>query len=490
MERHKQYYNKEFYESTKLFDCDSNYFALSIIKEFNDMMSDHPDYSGISIDRADSGDLKPEQVIWVDASNDGLPATREACRVAGLGIIVNTREELKKEFCKNADNTLVLSQCVDSKCYDVCMARDLERSGGVTSPGEITAPGSIFSNKAKTYDMLSKNKTDWSLVARYNEISPYDKTVRQVAGLILDAADEDALTDNFFVKPTQGGGGLGGFRLLRSIEDGKNKYVIPDLSKLTGKAEVPKITNLTLDPYNKDVIEGLWWLYERFRSIEQLRSAYIDIDIKDKDSMRELLLQRTPYRKISREEALQKLVAAITDFEKKFDRRYHPIVNHYIDFGVWGLRAHYRLTTGGIELETIYARLFQVRFEQGGIGYVGSDNISNKQTGQLELGRLVPVNEVMVRSIGGKGKLLNVLEKGAKALRELISTQQEPLRRKCPIRVQFDLAPVSGAIGEGNADTARGFCLAQNWDDFKVNTLDWLDDSIAYYSYRKIGDRR
>ena len=107
-----------------------------------------------------------------------------------------------------------------------------------------------------------------------------------------------------------------------------------------------------------------------------------------------------------KEEAAKRLTEAIKVFEKKFKRRYTPLVNEHLDFGLWGLRAHYRLSRTGPRLETMYSRIFQLGFTPEGIGYLGSDNISNKQTGDLEILRLGPVNEIMVASIGGEEALL------------------------------------------------------------------------------------
>ena len=188
---------------------------------------------------------------------------------------------------------------------------------------------------------------------------------------------------------------------------------------------------------------------------------------------------------LSPDQARKKLTEAIKIFEKKFYRRYVPLVNEHIDFGLWGLRAHYRLSSEGPILETMYHRVFQLGFTEEGLGYVGSDNISNKQTGDLEITRLGPVNEIMLDAIGGEKALFDTLFTGAEALAALTGLVPEEERGHIPLRLQLDLAAISRRIGEGNADTARGLCLASRWPEFVRNAEEWLEDSLGYYGWKK-----
>lgn len=485
MERNPEYYTEELLKSTCLFDGKENNYAISLIDYFNQWIASQAGFEDFKLELHPIQE-KPGKVIWVDASEDILPATREACRVTGSGVVVNKREELLKELNAYPASTLVLSHCVKKECYDVRLSQEIEKKGSVSSPGPVTAPGALFSDKLKTYDLLSGNRSNWDLVAKYFEISPGSQSPEDVAKCILNTVDVNNETDSFFVKPTEGGGGLGGFRLLKISKNGKIHYIIPDLSRVSGNWEHPEITHLTINPDNSDVINELWWIYRRFSSIKELNKNYIGVNLTNTDELKKLLLIKSDKVLLSWEEAVKKLTYAIEEFEKKFTRRYYPLVSHYIDFGTWGLRAHYRMTARGIQIETIYARLFQIRFDKSGMGYVGSDNISNKQTGELELGRLVPVNELMVKAAGGRQRFFDILLKGASALKLLIETLPEDLRKTTPVRVQFDLAPVSGVIGEGNADTSRGFCLAHQFDSFEINTIEWYNDSMSYYNFRKL----
>lgn len=483
MERKPKYYTKELLKSTHLFDGGKNNYCKSLIEHFNLWISLQNGFDNLKLAKY-SSERKPEKVIWIDASEDNLPATREACRITGNGIVVNKKNELLKELNKNPSQTLVLSHCVKKDCYDVNLSKKIEKMGSVPSPGPITAPGALFSDKLKTYDLLSSSRSNWDLVAKYFEISPQSNP-GEVVRDILNTVDKDNETNSFFIKPIEGGGGLGGFRLLKVLKNGKIHYIIPDLSRVSGETENPHIVYLTVNPDNPEVINELWWLYKKFSSINYLKKNYVKINLKDKKELKKLLKAKTCVNMLSREETIKKLTTAIEKFEKKFNRRYHSLVSHYIDFGTWGLRAHYRFTARGIQIETIYARLFQIRFEKNGIGYAGSDNISNKQTGELELDRLVPVNDIMVKAIGGEQKLFNILLKGATSMKILIDTLPRHLKCRVPVRVQFDLACVTGIIGEGNADTARGFCLAQEWNSFINNTVEWYNDSVCYYNFRK-----
>ena len=133
----------------------------------------------------------------------------------------------------------------------------------------------------------------------------------------------------------------------------------------------------------------------------------------------------------------------------------------------------------------MYHRVFQLAFTEEGLGYLGADNISNKQTGDLEILRLGPVNRIMMDAVGGKDALFETLLKGAEALMSLNDLIKGEDRCRVPLRVQIDLAAVSRRIGEGNADTARGLCLASRWTEFVYNAREWLKDSLSYYAWKK-----
>ncbi|MFW6134337.1 MAG: hypothetical protein ACOC5R_02035 [Elusimicrobiota bacterium] len=484
IQRNPDFYTNDLLKSTYPFDGKEYNYSKTLIDYFNQWVRLNPDYKDLCLELK-SARLHPNKIIWVDASQDKLPATRESCRVTGSGVVVNNRKELLNNLKDYPSESLVLSQCVKKECYNVDLSKKIQDKGSIACPGPVTAPGSLFSDKLKTYNLLSENRKEWDLIPKYFKISVERRNPLQVAEEILKIIDKDRDTNNFFIKPIHGGGGLGGFRLMRVRKKGKTKYIVPDLSRVSGEFKDPHIMHLTVNPKIDFVIDELWWLYNRFKSINVLKKNYIDVDIKSKSKLKKLLKKKFHKEYFTREEAKEKIGKAIEKFEQKFNKRYCPLVNHYIDFGTWGLRAHYRITRKGIQIETIYGRLFQIRFENDGIGYVGSDNISNKQTGELELGRLVPVNKIMVRAIGGEERLNNILLKGCRATKKLVNKLPEELRKKVPIRVQYDLAPVSGLIGEGNADTARGFCLAQNFDQFAANIKEWFNDSLNYYGYIK-----
>lgn len=53
-----------------------------------------------------------------------------------------------------------------------------------------------------------------------------------------------------------------------------------------------------------------------------------------------------------------------------------------------------------------------------------------------------------------------------------------------PVRAEFDISPMSGLIPEGNADPVRGHCANSRWLSFCANTGEWLEDALAYYSWK------
>jgi hypothetical protein len=146
------------------------------------------------------------------------------------------------------------------------------------------------------------------------------------------------------------------------------------------------------------------------------------------------------------------------------------------------------MSANGPLLEAMYHRVFQLVFTEEGIGYLGSDNISNKQTGELEIQRLGPINDIMLKAVGGKSSLFDTLEKGVNALTALADLLSEEDFARVPMRAQLDLAAPAKRIGEGNADTARGLCLASRWTVFVENAREWAQDCLSYYNLKKRGD--
>lgn len=499
-----------FYLRSLVFDGEEGDFNMDLINRFNEFLA----REGLSFDfrlldeGTDASNL-PKKIVIINASHDDLPTSyetrrifEERCKAKGasiLVVVVNTSEELEKELSSDIEKTLIMSQCVDKKVYNVEKVEELSKKGAVIVPGAITAPGSIFSDKGSTYRLLSDEGKDWSRVARYEQVPVIDKKVEEVVDDIFTAIDKlqrEIDQTTFFIKPHEGGGGLGGFRIAKT----EKGYIIPDLSKVTGDNSAIHPTFIDFDVNNEKKLKELLWIYRLFEQDEKTAANYLKVklpmtgkdDKKDMEVLKEYIesSEEKRHKKLAAmvmkdDEAREKLVKAIKAFEKKFDRRYEPLVNEHIDFGLWGLRAHYRLSKRGPVLETMYHRVFQLGFTEEGLGYLGADNISNKQTGDLEIIRLGPINKIMIDSIGGEKILFATLHKGAEALIELIKLLPEDEKRRVPIRVQLDLAAVSQRIGEGNADTARGLCLASRWTEFVRNGAEWLDDSFAYYAWKK-----
>ncbi len=499
-----------FYLRSLVFDGDGGDVNTELVKRFNELLRKNNVCRECKLTGFPAGTGNfPSKIVVINASHDDLPTSYETARVfselcSEKGkttdvVVVNRREDLLKEVNADPDTTLVMSQCVDKNVYDLALAEEFHQKGIVLVPGIVTAPGSVFSDKDSTYRLLSNEGADWNKVARYKKVSPEDRTVKEVVDGIFDAIDElEQVTGDitFFVKPHEGGGGLGGFRITK-VKDG---YIIPDLSKVTGDASEIHPTFIDFDTANDNKLRELLWIYRLFYGDPKLRENYLKVDLPVIDKgekeaigiLREYLTgseikrhQKLAGMVLKPEAAHKRLVDAIGIFEKKFYRRYVPLVNEHIDFGLWGLRAHYRFSKDGPVLETIYHRIFQLGFTEEGLGYVGSDNISNKQTGDLEITRLGPINKIMVEAVGGEKMLFETLLKGAEALASLAELVQEEERGHVPLRLQLDLAAISQKIGEGNADTARGLCLASRWPEFVRNARGWLEDSLDYYAWKK-----
>jgi len=505
-------YEAPFYLRSLVFDGEEGELNTCLVNEFNDFLRKENLFSSFCLATDKTRVEKvPRKIVVVNASHDDLPTSYETARIfedfcAEKGhkvpaIVVNTRDELMKEVGEDPGGTLVVSQCVDKKVYDVTLAEELEKAGAVVVPGKVTAPGSVFSDKDGTYRLLSDNGRDWSRVAKYKKVSVEGKSVEAVVEGIFTAINEledELCQTTFFVKPHEGGGGLGGFRITKS-GDG---YIIPDLSKVSGDISRIHPTFIDFDVTNTARMRELYWIYRLFAADEKMSANYLKVklpilDVDETEAMyilREYILNSAAKRKqkladmiMGGDEARSRLIEAINVFEKKFDRRYIPLVNEHIDFGLWGLRAHYRLSRRGPVLETMYHRVFQLGFTEEGLGYMGSDNISNKQTRELEITRLGPVHSIMVEAIGGREALFETLLKGVEALTALVELVPADERCRIPVRLQLDLATISRRIGEGNADTARGLCLASRWTEFVHNAREWIEDSLAYYEWKKGG---
>ncbi|MBN1352668.1 hypothetical protein JXJ21_24990 [candidate division KSB1 bacterium] len=455
----------------------------------------------------------PKKIILIDASNDNLPLGAETERVLNYHrqkkgwtfkvVRINSREELRSETSEFPQETLILSQCVNKKTYHLGLAKELMQQSVIIVPGLLTAPGGILSDKGKTYRLLSDDGQDWRVVSPYREIQAKNKSEHLLASEILDTANlmhrEWGVAD-FYVKPLEGGGGLGGFRMTK-VDD---CFVISDLSKVTGEQETEiKPVYLNIDPADGAKIRELAWIFRLFESDANMKKAYLWVTLDtlrkryaaetDLEALRSHLHQcnqRTSEilqsQKISYRDASLKIGDAIARFNQKYpDTPYQPLVNKHIDFGTWGLRIHLRLTQRGIQVETMYGRIFQLALTNDGVGYVGSDNISNKQTGKLEPIRLRPVDKIMLDAIGGLPQLRKSFFNAAFAFYQLIKTLPRAQQDIIPLRVQMDMAPVSAIVCEGNADTARGLVLAQRWNSFIRNNLEWFDDALGYYSRMK-----
>ncbi|MFH1305967.1 MAG: hypothetical protein ABIH74_06170 [Candidatus Omnitrophota bacterium] len=498
-----------FYLRALVFDGPEGDLNTRLVNAFNDSLRKKDMFPGCRLDLPPRGErCLPAQIVIINASGDDLPTSHETARVfrsrsveKGYDFtvnVVNSRRELTALVDNDPERTLIISQCVDKKVYDVAFADELEKRRVVIVPGRHTAPGSIFSDKNASYHLLSAGGEEWTRVARYRKVSVEKKTTADVVSGIF-AAIEDLKSETgqtmFFVKPHEGGGGLGGFRIVE--KDGG--YIIPDLSKVSGESSEAHPVFIDVDASDTAKLREILWIYRLFANDKKMSANYLKIklpvtgdDARDVKVIRDYLsgcaerrAQRVSGMIITRDAAEKRLINAIDLFERKFAKRYVALVNEHLDFGLWGLRAHYRLARQGPVLETIYHRIFQLTFTAEGIGYTGSDNISNKQTGDLEIMRLGPLNATFLEAIGGQDALFASLIKGAEALAALAELLPPEDVRRVPLRLQIDLAAVARRIGEGNADTARGLCLASRWSEFVRNAQGWLEDSLAYYAWKK-----
>jgi hypothetical protein len=153
-------------------------------------------------------------------------------------------------------------------------------------------------------------------------------------------------------------------------------------------------------------------------------------------------------------------------------------------FSMFAIDPYYRKQYLGVDLETL-----QARYEAADKGEALRQHLehcrTNQESGVLESMRLTPIKEIMVKSIGGRERFMDLLRRGALATGALVKTQSPAQQSQIPLRCQLDLAPISGKIGEGNADAARGVALGIGWDRFVDNMREWIEDCLRYYSQVK-----
>ncbi|MFH1305106.1 MAG: hypothetical protein ABIH74_01730, partial [Candidatus Omnitrophota bacterium] len=197
----KDPYDAPFYIRSLVFDGKEGDFNARLVDKFNIFLGKQAISKKYNLVWDEAPPKRtPSKIIVINASHDDLPTSYETarifedfCKEKGLSIpakVINTRGELVDELRQAPAETLVVSQCVDKKVYDVALAEELKRQGVVIVPGEVTAPGSVFSDKDSTYRLLSDDGKDWDKVARYRKISVEGKGTPAVVDDIFTAIDE------------------------------------------------------------------------------------------------------------------------------------------------------------------------------------------------------------------------------------------------------------------------------------------------------------
>lgn len=502
----------DLYRVSKEFDSPDGDLNETLIEKLNRWAAREPRFADLRI-REDAPPIRrPGEILLLDGSPSRLPLTMETAQVMrahlkrlGLSIpvrVLNRREELLARAARAPKKLLVISQTAQRSLYDATLAKVLEGRGIVVAPGSLTAPGGPLSNKKTTYELLNGNgavKTEAGghgcrLTADYEVVDLNGGRPADTAAAILDRASALSQkwgTGTFFVKPQEGGGGRGCFRL----DVYSNGFGLPDLSRLGVASENATPLPLSLDPDEYDHIQAMGWLVQRFQASPATSKAYI----KNRnvggggspDYLGEMLRNCTPRLETelressrSREDSIRLLASAIENYEQVFDARYLPLICSWIDFGLFSVRVHLRLSRDGMVVETLYARLFPVEFSDDSIGVVGVDSIMNRTEGGMELNRYAPLVAPLVAYAGGVDQLCEKLRGAFDAFARFLSLLNPEERDKVPVRAEFDLSPLNGMIAEGNADPVRAQCANSRWERFSRNCEQWTDDALSYYSWK------
>lgn len=503
----------DLYRVSREFDLGTGDFHDALIDRLNRWASREPGFSRLDIPQEASPARRPGEILLLDGSPSRLPLAAETARVMDAHLrllgrpipvrVLNRREELLARAARAPGELLVISQAAQRSLYDAGLARALETRGVVVAPGPLTAPGGPLSNKKVTYELLNGNGAEGSgcarrLTAPYQEVALRGGGPEEAAAAILDTAS--ALTRRwrtqaFFVKPQEGGGGRGCFRL----DVFPDAFGLPDLSRLGLAAEGATPLPPSIDPENPDHVQAMRWLFHRFRSSPATSDAYIKTrraapagrgDVFPgalQQTLRDSaprLRRRLRAAALSRRDAIRLLAHAIENYEQLFDARYLPLICDWIDFGLFSVRAHLRLSRKGPVLETLYARLFPMEFSDDCIGVVGVDSITNRAEGGMELNRYAPLSPTLAAYAGGAERLCGKIRGAFHAFERFVSLVDAPVRHRIPVRAEFDLSPLNGLIAEGNADPVRGQCANSRWGRFRQNCAEWTEDALAFYSWK------
>ncbi len=502
----------DLYRVSQEFDSSDGDLNETLIDSLNRWASREPRFENLRILEDAPPFRRPGEILLLDGSPSRLPLTMETARVMrahlkqlGLSIpvrVLNRREELLARAAKAPKELLVISQTAQRSLYDATLARVLEERGIVVAPGSITAPGGPLSNKKTTYELLNGNGEDTQssgadghrLTAGYEVVELNGGRPADTAAAILDSAS--ALSQKwgartFFVKPQEGGGGRGCFRL----DAYPNGFGLPDLSRLGVATDNATPLPLSLDAENPDHLRAMDWLVHRFQASPATTKAYIKTQKvrggASPDVLGEMLRNCAPRLESelressrSRDDSIRLLASAIENYEQVFDARYKPLICSWIDFGLFSVRVHLRLSREGMVVETIYARLFPVEFSDESIGVVGVDSITNRTEGGMELNRYAPLAPSLVAYAGGAERLCEKLCGAFDAFERFLTLLEPEERARVPVRAEFDLSPMNGLIAEGNADPVRAQCANSRWERFSRNCTQWAEDALSFYSWK------
>lgn len=458
----------------------------------------------------------PGEILLLDGSPSRMPLTPETARAAAAWLaergaaipvqVLNRREALLARVARSPRETLVLSQAAQRSLYDSHLAEALIERGVVVVPGPVTAPGGPLSNKKTTYELLNGHPQGSNghlarLAARYHTIGVDGEGPAAAARAILKEAQRLARKWDetvFFVKPQEGGGGRGAFR-LDVFPDG---FSLPDLSRLGIPPERSCPLPLPLDAADRSHLRALAFVADRFAASPATARAYLDgspLPSLRKGGARAAhlggLLRRCRPRLVEGlraaaepfPKAQRRLARAIENYEDLFEVRYQPLLCEWIDFGLFSLRVHLRMSRSGPLLESLYARLFPVEFTEQTIGVIGVDSITNRTGGGMEFNRYAPLHPSLVASVGGMDALAKRLHGAFHAFARFVRLLPPGEREALPVRAEFDLSPLSGLIAEGNADPVRAQCPNTRWGRFCADSQAWLEDALAYYSWKAGG---
>lgn len=507
MERDVSVYSPPMADAARFFDSADGYFMRQMLADYQDWQASEPHLNRIK--------LFPYQIILIDVAGavGPFPDGHETQRIFRDTLAqwgherikverVTTFEQANQLISLDPRGCLVFVIQANPDTYHHDIAVELEARHVALVPGSLTAPGHYLSNKTWLYQTLYDINQDYSRVAPYQVIEPAQHTPAELADHIIWTAEQKVSewgVSHFFIKPiaTRPGPLKGRFRL--SILD--DRFLIPDLSLVSGEErDVFHPFYLDLDPWTTTQIQHLVWLLQFYEKSNLTRMRYLSVDLQhlqrrydtrtDKETLqahwklkRDKVHHYHEHYALSREDAIERLAAAIDTFRQKTGSVYHPLLCQHCQQETATLQLMIRQSEEESIIESAGLRLLPVALLEDGVAILDNFHYSLAEVASQTGYRFFPLNRSFVNSLGGTEVLFNHFDRGLVAMWRMNNFIPEALTGHVPVRARIELSLPDGRVLDMDGDTQPGYAIHSNWEGLCEHSKSWLYDGLRYYAW-------